>query len=94
MATSSIKLPETVKTRIAKVAKGLGITMHAFMVEAIDAATLAAEQRARFIADGHKARKSTLQSGAGLDADDVHAYVRARITGKRVYPPKAKSWRG
>lgn len=93
MATTSLKLPDEVKAKAAEAAQHQGVTTHAFMVEAIRQAAAAAEDRARFVAEAHAARKAMLKSGQGLDADEVHAYLRARIEGKSVSEPKAKSWR-
>lgn len=69
------------------------MTPHAFMVRAIEQAATAAEYRARFVAEAETARKATLKSGKGYDADEVHAYIRGRISGKKSARPKAKSWR-
>jgi predicted transcriptional regulator len=93
MPTTSLKLPEDLKQRAAAAAKRLGITPHAFMIEAIRIAATAAEDRARVIAETKKARAETLKKGEGFDADEVHAYFRARAVGKAVARPKAKPWR-
>lgn len=63
------------------------------MIEAIERAATAGEQRAAFVADAQAAREQTLASGKGYDADDVHAYLKARIANKKSTKPKAKSWR-
>lgn len=94
MATTSLKLPDEIKQRVAAAAKSQGITTHAFMVEAIKLAATAAEQRARFVADAQAARKALLKGGQGFDPDEVHAYLRARAGGKKASPPRAKAWRG
>jgi hypothetical protein len=35
-----------------------------------------------------------LASGKGYDAKEVHAYLKARLSGNKPAKPKAKSWRG
>lgn len=82
MSTTSIKLPDDIKQKANAAALDLGITPHAFMVEAIRKATLAAEKQAAFIADAQAARSATLQSGLGYAATDVHAHLRKRISEK------------
>lgn len=103
MSTTSIKLPDDIKQKANAAALDLGITPHAFMVEAIRKATLAAEKQAAFIADAQAARTATLQSGLGFSATDVHEHLHKRISekidaGKKKKVPKsrkltAKPWR-
>jgi hypothetical protein len=94
MTTTSLKLPEEVKQLAVAAAQQHGVTPHAFMVEAIRAAAIAAERRAVFVADAQAARAEALESGKAFDADDVHAYLRARAQGQAVPRPKARTWRG
>ncbi len=93
MSTTSLKLPEDIKQLAVAAAKNQGVTPHAFMVDAIRAAAVAAEKRAAFIADAVASRAETLKSGKGHSAADVHAYIRARAQGKAVSKPKTRSWR-
>ena len=57
MGTTTLKLPDQLKDRIADVVDGTGKTPHAFMVEAIEQQTRLAEQRKSFVADALKARE-------------------------------------
>lgn len=93
MTTTSLKLPEDVKQLAMAAAKQQGVTPHAFMVEAIRAAAVAAEKRAAVVADALASRVETLESGEGYAAAEVHAYIRARASGEVVSKPKAKPWR-
>ncbi|QDF99150.1 hypothetical protein CJ010_22710 [Azoarcus sp. DD4] len=93
MTTTSLKLPEDVKQLAIAAARQQGVTPHAFMVEAIRAAAVAAEKRAAFVADALASRDETLASGEGYAAAEVHAYIRARASGKVVSKPEAKPWR-
>jgi predicted transcriptional regulator len=94
MSTTSLKLSEDLKRRAVSAAQSQGVSTHAFMVSAIEQAAKAAECRASFIADANAARKQMQNTGKGYDADEVHAYIQARIAGKKVAKPKAGSWRG
>lgn len=93
MSTTSLKLPDTLKLRTVAAARRAGKTPHAFMVEAIEQAASAAELRAQFSSDAARARKTTIKTGRGYTAEDVHAYLRDRIVGKKAPRPKAKVWR-
>jgi len=94
MSTTSLKLPEDLKQLAVAAAKHQGVTPHAFMVDAIRAAAVAAEKRAVFVSDAIAARTEMRKSGEGYSADEVHAYVQARARGSVIAKPKAKSWRG
>ncbi len=92
MSTTSLKLPDDLKKRAASAAEKLGVSPHAFMVTAIEQAAQATEQRMRFIAEARSARKEMLESGLGLDADEVHAYLKAKVSGEKAAPPKRRKW--
>ena len=92
MATTSLKLPDDIKSQAVSAAKGLGISPHSFMVEAIRQAATAAKQREQFVAEAKAAGKSMLKTGTGLDTDEVHAYLRQRVAGKSATVPKARPW--
>ena len=94
MVTTSLKLPDDIKEQAALAAGRMGMSPHAFMVDAIRRATVQAEARAQWVAGAQAARKATLKAGKGFDAAEVHAYIRARAVGKAASRPKAKPWRG
>jgi len=93
MSTTSLKLPDELKQRAVAAARVTGVSPHAFMVQAIELAATAAEQRSGFVAEALAARKQVLRTGKGFDADEVHSYLKARVAGKKAAKPKAKSWR-
>lgn len=92
MTTTSLKLPEDVKQLAMAAAKHQGITPHAFMVDAIRAAALAAEKRANFVREALATHAEMLASGKGHEVDSVHAYIRARARGESVSRPEATVW--
>ena len=94
MATTSLKLPDDLKQRAAKAAHELGVSPHAFMVSAIELAAHATEQRLQFIAEAKAAREEMIDTGNGLDADEVHAFLNAKVSGSEFAKPSARSWRG
>lgn len=107
MSTTSIKLSDELKQRATVIAQNLGITPHAFMVDAIRKASEAAEKQAEFVAQAKAAHKKMVKTGLGFEHDEVHRYLRERIANANANsnatsstkkakstPPKAKSWRG
>ena len=91
VSTTSLKLPDDVKLQAANAAKDLGITTHAFMVEAIKQASINAELRRSFIEDANNARNEVLEEGKVHDSDKVFKHLKARIAGKRS-TLKATNW--
>ncbi|THF62242.1 hypothetical protein [Pseudothauera rhizosphaerae] len=94
MSTTSLKLSDELKQRAIAAAMKQGVSPHAFMVQAIEQAATAAEQRASFLAAALAAREDALASGEGYEAHEVHAFLKKRITDRKAERPKAKSWRG
>lgn len=91
-ATTTLKLPENLKKRIAPLAKSSGKTPHAWMVEALDVQASLAEKRKAFIADALAAEKEVRKTGLVYRAEDVHRYIRARAAGKKAARPKLVKW--
>jgi len=92
MATTSLKLSEELKQRAVAAAEKSGVSTHAFMVQAIEQAATAAERRASFVGEALSARAQMLRTGKGYDPDEVHAYLKARVSGRKTAKPKARSW--
>ena len=88
MTPISLKLPEDPKLKAIAVAQEVGVTPHAFMVDAIRQAVTA-----QFIDDATAARAQMLETGMGYDAADVHAYLRERLVNSEARAPDMKPWR-
>lgn len=93
MSTTSLKLPDELKQRAVDAAQELGISPHAFMVDAIRQAAHAVEQRAAFVAQAREARADMLSDGTGYAAEDVRSYMRRRLKDGQASRPEKKSWR-
>ncbi len=90
MATSTtLKLPDDLKRRIAPLARSTGKTPHAWMVEALELHTALAERRKAFVAEALAAEKEAAGSGEVYRAAAVHRYIRARAAGGKARRPKA-----
>jgi len=93
MSTTSLKLPDELKQRAANAARELGISPHAFMVDAIRQAAHAVELRATFVAQARQARTEMLDDGEGHIAEDVRTYLRRRLEDGQAGRPAKKPWR-
>ena len=89
MATATtLKLPDPLKVRINAAAEAAGKTPHAFMIEALTEQTERDERRRDFLNAAIAAEKETANTGITYDADEVHACLRARISGKARRRPR------
>jgi len=76
--------------RVVDAAQELGISPHAFMIDAIGQAAHAVEKRAAFIKQARQAKEEMLKIGDGHAADDIGAYLRRRLEGGQVARPSGK----
>lgn len=86
-ATTTLKLPDALKSRITRIAEAAGKTPHAFMVEALLAQTELAERRREFVESAKLARQEVAEYGLVYDADEVFSYLQDRLEGKLVKRP-------
>jgi len=93
MPSTTLKLPEELKRRVARLIEDSDTTMHAFLVRAVERATEAAERRARFVEAALSARANVARSRRGHSMEDVAAWARKRAAGSKVRRPRTKSWR-
>ena len=92
-ATTSLKLSDCLRTRVAAGAERAGKSAHAFMVDAIERETLRLEKRLAFVEGALEAEREMERTGLAYDMHDVHAYWRAKLAGKKPQEPKLKKWR-
>ncbi|MDI1299865.1 hypothetical protein [Methylotenera sp.] len=93
MATTSLKLPDSLKDRIFKIAEETGKSAHAFMVEAIIEQTEQKEKYQAFVARALESKQDFDATGMAYDADEVNAYFRAKIQGIALAKPQAKKYK-
>jgi predicted transcriptional regulator len=87
-STTTLKLSDELKARIASAAQQTGKTAHAFMVEALELQTELAERRSAFVADALLAREEVARYGLVVDADEVFDYLKARVAGQPTRKPE------
>ena len=86
--TTTLKLPEPLRARIAPLAKAAGKSPHAWMVEALEKRAGQSEAYAAFIAEALEADRKMTETGEGYAMEDVHQYLLAKLDGKPVKRPK------
>ena len=90
MSTTTIRLEDALKARVAVVAERAGTTAHAFILDAIARTVEQAEQEEEFhrIADQRWAK--LLDTGKTVPWDEVRTYVTARARGEHPRKPTAR----
>lgn len=87
-STTSLKLSDELKSRIATVAQASGKSPHPFMVEALEAQARLAEMCQSFINDALTSATEVDAGGALYAMEEVHAYILKRTSGKSAKRPQ------
>ncbi len=90
MSTTTIRLPEELKERIARAAKHAGTTSHNFILEAIAEKADLADQRNAFIAIAESRYAAIVESGRTIPWADMQRHLKDRMVGKKAARPKTK----
>lgn len=90
MSTTTIRLPDELKTRVARAAKRAGTTSHNFILEAIAEKAEMVEQRNDFIAAAETRYANIVDSGKTIPWKDMQRHLADRMAGKRSPRPNAK----
>ena len=93
MSATSLKLPDDLKRRIAKLAASSGQTPHAFMIDALAREAERSELRQRFAAEAAESEREALSSGKAHSLAATFDYLAERVAGKNPRRPRARSWR-
>ena len=90
---TSLKLPQRLKARVERLSKRSKESPHAFMIRAIAEQVHAEELHSKFLADAAQADQAMQRTGLAYSAEDVHAYLEAKVAGRRARKPKPVRWR-
>jgi predicted transcriptional regulator len=90
-ATTTLKLSDKLKSRIARLARQTGRSPHSLMVEALER-EVAREERMRDFVREAIASDAAVEAGAAVyRAEDVHAWVEHLAKGAK--PSRPRPWR-
>jgi len=73
--TTTLKLSEKLKARIARLAKATGRTAHSLMIEALEREVTREERMKAFVREALAAKADVEAGGAVYRAEDVHAWL-------------------
>lgn len=86
--TTTLKLPEELKTRIVPLAEAAGKSPHAWMIEALEERVEQSEAYAAFVAEALEAEQEMQRTGEVYAMEDVHQYLLDKLDGKPSKRPR------
>lgn len=92
MSTTTIRLSDELKARVAAAAKRESTSAHNFILEAIAEKADAAERRADFHAEARRRYAEFLETGESIPWEEMRSYLMGRIHGKVMPRPVARKF--
>lgn len=90
MSTTTIRLPDELKARVAAAAERAGITSHSFILQAVAEKVSQEERRADFDQVAEQRYAQIVASGKTIPWNEMRRYLEDRLAGKPVTRPIAK----
>lgn len=90
MSTTTIRLPEELKARVAAAAERAGTTSHNFILEAIAEKADSAERRADLADVAEQRYAGIVASGKTIPWSEMRRYLEDRVAGKKAKRPTAR----
>lgn len=90
MSTTTIRIEDELKARIAAVAERAGKTAHAFILDAITQTVEQVEQDNAFQAIGQERWQAIQATAQTVPWDEAKAYLAARAQGQAARKPAAR----
>jgi predicted transcriptional regulator len=91
-STTTLKLPEKLKSRIARLARVTGRSPHSLMLEALEREVAREERMREFVREALAADAGVEEGAALYRAEDVHAWLERLARDRKASRPKP--WRG
>ena len=90
MSTTTIRLPQELKARVAAAAKKAGTTAHSFILEAIAEKADEEERRSDFHDVAEKRYSQIAATGKTIPWSEMRTYLEHRAGGRKPRRPLAK----
>ena len=90
MTTTTIRMPEDLKARVAAAAERTGTTPHGFVLAAIVEKAEQTELRDQFESVAETRYSRIVDSGKTISWEAMRAYLEQRVAGKSVKRPVAR----
>jgi predicted transcriptional regulator len=90
MSTTTIRLPQDLKERVARAAKRAGTTAHGFILEAIAEKAEQEDRRQEFVDEAARRYAEIVASGKAVPWTEMRRYLEQRRKGVKAARPKAR----
>lgn len=90
MSTTTIRLPDDLKARVAAAAERAGTTAHSFILEAIAEKTDAEDRRSDFHDEAERRYAGIVADGKAIPWSEMRSYMQQRAKGRKPRPPAAR----
>jgi predicted transcriptional regulator len=90
MSTTTIRLPQQLKERVARAARRTGATAHGFILEAIAEKAEHEEQRAEFMDTAEQRYAEIIASGKTVSWKEMRRYLKRRLAGVKAARPRSR----
>ena len=91
MSTTTIRLPQDLKARVARAAERTGSTAHSFILEAIAEKADQEERQGEFQDTAEQRYTEILTSGKTVPWSEMRRYLQRRLTGDKTARPKSRT---
>ena len=91
MSTTTIRLPQDLKKRVARAAERAGITAHGFILEAIAEKAEQEERRGEFHDTAERRYAEIVASGKTVPWKEMRRYLERRVAGGKIARPKPRT---
>ena len=91
MSTTTIRLPQELKDRVARAAERAGSTAHSFILEAIAEKAEQEERQGEFQETAEQRYAGILASGKTVSWNVMRRYLERRLTGNKIARPKPRT---
>ena len=88
VVSTSIKLPDSLKKRIQRLAKISGRSAHSVMLEALEREVAREEKLSAFVAEALESDADINAGGSVYRAEDVHEWIKRLARGDSVEKPE------
>lgn len=88
--TTTIRIPDELKARLAKLAEQEGTSTHSLILDAIAEKAEALERRQSFHEEARERYERYLETGEAIPWDEMRDYLRRRVRGESIAPPRAR----
>jgi predicted transcriptional regulator len=91
MSTTTIRLPQDLKERVARAAERAGTTAHSFILEAIAEKAEQEERRGEFQDTAERRFAEIVASGKTVPWSEMRRYLERRLAGNKTARPKPRT---